>query len=251
VGNPRSNSGHAAEVWLPKELRRQSREEENGNSVLADQVGTDAESVREQTIPEGEQWLLDEPNASSREQTQRVKAAWRAEAPEEVVAAPRKVSESESTLDEHGTGSTTRNEQRVSELGEVVERQARLEAQLAELEDRLKARDAELLGEATRREAELNGRIEELQAALANANQSAGPATKPSLQPAPAKKGKADLNSATFEELRGLGLSVTQCARLISYRDSRQGFDSLDEIDAVPGFPDELRRTLKDQIQLG
>jgi DNA uptake protein ComE-like DNA-binding protein len=249
--DPRSESAHAAEVWLPKELKRPSREEENGNSVLADQAGTDAESVREQTIPEGEQWLLDEPNAGSREQKQRVKPAWRAEAPEEVVAEPIKASESESTLDELGTGSTMRNEQRVSELGEVVERQARLEAQLAELEHRLKARDAELLGDARRREAELNGRIEELQAALANANHSTGPATKPSLQPARAKKGKVDVNIATFEELRDLGLSVTQCARLISYRDSRQGFDSMNEIDEVPGFPDELRRTLKDQIKLG
>jgi DNA uptake protein ComE-like DNA-binding protein len=211
VGNPRSNSGHAAEVWLPKELRRQSREEENGNAGLADHAVVDAETVREQTPPEGEQWLLDDRSADS----------------------------------------TTRQEQRESDVQEAIERQAGLEAQLAKLEERLQAREAELLGEARRREAELNARIEELQSALANANHSAGPATKPSLQPAPAKKGKADLNSATFEELRDLGLSVTQCARLISYRDSRQGFDSLDEIDAVPGFPDELRRTLKDQIQLG
>jgi DNA uptake protein ComE-like DNA-binding protein len=54
----------------------------------------------------------------------------------------------------------------------------------------------------------------------------------------------------SFEQLRELGLSVTQSARLIAYRDTRGGFDSLDELDEVPGLPKELRRTLRDEVTL-
>jgi Translation initiation factor IF-2, N-terminal region/Helix-hairpin-helix motif len=45
------------------------------------------------------------------------------------------------------------------------------------------------------------------------------------------------LTSIEFDELRDLGMSVTQAKRVLRYRDERGGFRSLDELDNVPGFP--------------
>jgi DNA uptake protein ComE-like DNA-binding protein len=53
------------------------------------------------------------------------------------------------------------------------------------------------------------------------------------------------INSLSFEKLRELGLSVNQAARLISERDRRGGFNSLDELDELHGFPHQLLDALK------
>ena len=53
------------------------------------------------------------------------------------------------------------------------------------------------------------------------------------------------INRLSFEELRELGLSVNQAARMISERDRRGGFRSLDELDELHGFPQQLLDALK------
>jgi competence protein ComEA len=65
------------------------------------------------------------------------------------------------------------------------------------------------------------------------------------------KNGRLDLNAATFEELRGLGLSVTQSARLLAYRDTCGGYRSLDELGEVPGLPKATRAELRSRLKLG
>jgi DNA uptake protein ComE-like DNA-binding protein len=67
---------------------------------------------------------------------------------------------------------------------------------------------------------------------------------------APTKSEVLNVNDASFEELRKLGLSVTQSARLIAYRDLRGGYESLNELDEVPGLPREVRRELKARLAL-
>ena len=62
------------------------------------------------------------------------------------------------------------------------------------------------------------------------------------------RNGRLDLNAATFEDLRGLGLSVTQTSRLIAYRDTRGGYRSLDELDEVPGLPKATRAELRSRL---
>jgi DNA uptake protein ComE-like DNA-binding protein len=62
--------------------------------------------------------------------------------------------------------------------------------------------------------------------------------------------GKPDLNEVTFEELRGLGLSVTQSARMIAYRDVRGGFGSIDELNGIPGLSRETLAKLNDQLSV-
>jgi DNA uptake protein ComE-like DNA-binding protein len=142
-----------------------------------------------------------------------------------------------------------RYEKREAELQQRFDkREAAVEAQLEELEERLDIREAELRQQAKQREAELGKRIEELESALAEAQQRA--IAKPARKRAPTKGGKLDLNAATFEQLRDLGLSVTLSARVISYRDTRGGFESLDELDEIPGLSAEIKRVLTDQLKL-
>ena len=56
------------------------------------------------------------------------------------------------------------------------------------------------------------------------------------------------LSSADYDELRGLGMSVTQAKRVIRYREENNGFRSVDELDDVPGFPRAFLNEIKDQL---
>jgi DNA uptake protein ComE-like DNA-binding protein len=62
--------------------------------------------------------------------------------------------------------------------------------------------------------------------------------------------GRISLNSATFEQLRELGMSVTQTGRVLAYRERNQGFKSLDELDAIPGFPDGFLDGVRDRLSV-
>lgn len=54
-----------------------------------------------------------------------------------------------------------------------------------------------------------------------------------------------NLNTVTFEELRGEGLSVTQATRLLAHRERLGRFNAVDDLDQVPGFPEEFLQALK------
>jgi DNA uptake protein ComE-like DNA-binding protein len=56
------------------------------------------------------------------------------------------------------------------------------------------------------------------------------------------------LSSATFDDLRGLGLSVTQAKRVLDFRERLGGFDSVADLDHVPGFPKSLLTELKREL---
>jgi Translation initiation factor IF-2, N-terminal region len=60
-------------------------------------------------------------------------------------------------------------------------------------------------------------------------------------------EGSQSLATVEFEDLRGLGMSVTQAKRVLRYRDER-GFTSVDELDAVPGFPKAFLSEVKDRL---
>jgi DNA uptake protein ComE-like DNA-binding protein len=60
--------------------------------------------------------------------------------------------------------------------------------------------------------------------------------------------GLIDINEATYEELRSLKLSTTQSRRLLAYRRRVQGFSSLSELDAIPGFPSAILDQLKQRL---
>ncbi len=74
-----------------------------------------------------------------------------------------------------------------------------------------------------------------------------GPSPMPG-SPEPTRSGPADgvdLNSATFEELRGLDLSVTQATRVLAYRERFGGYRAVEDLAKVPGFPPELIESLR------
>ena len=57
-----------------------------------------------------------------------------------------------------------------------------------------------------------------------------------------------NLNTATFEELRSANLSVTQATRVLAHRERRGGYSSIDDLDEVPGFPDEVLDDFKRRV---
>jgi competence protein ComEA len=67
----------------------------------------------------------------------------------------------------------------------------------------------------------------------------------PGGEPAPAAGGQINLNMVTFEQLREQNLSVTQATRLLAHRERLGGFQSLDDLDQVAGFPQDLLDDLK------
>jgi DNA uptake protein ComE-like DNA-binding protein len=71
---------------------------------------------------------------------------------------------------------------------------------------------------------------------------------------APAKRTrrtKPDINTISYEELRKLGLTTTQAARLIAARETRGRFKDLDQLDELRGFPAETLAALKSKVRLG
>ncbi len=64
-------------------------------------------------------------------------------------------------------------------------------------------------------------------------------------EPEPKHAPAIDLNSASFDQLCRIGLSVKQAARVIGYREQRGGFDSPDDLDQLSGLPPETIETLK------
>lgn len=147
---------------------------------------------------------------------------------------------------------SARYEKRKADLSKDLDgRQAELEDQLAALEMRLDVREDELREQAGRREAKLEDRIRELQEQLADAKLGTHEAGAPKKhRRGGSKNGAPDVNEVSFEQLRELGLSVTQSARMIAYRETRGGFDSLEELDEIPGLPKDARGTLKGLLSI-
>jgi DNA uptake protein ComE-like DNA-binding protein len=125
-----------------------------------------------------------------------------------------------------------------AELGAEVQR---LRRELAAAEKRA----AEEGGRAERAEHEvgrLTERIEAMKRAAAQAAAVAHPG-----DPDPSPEGGLDLNAASFEQLRALGLSITQAGRVIGQREQHHGFASVEDVDAIVGIPKGVKRTLKQQ----
>ena len=69
---------------------------------------------------------------------------------------------------------------------------------------------------------------------------------KPVAVPEPGER--VNLNTATFEQLREIGMSVTQSNRVLAYRERLDGFKSVDDLDAVPGIPGSFLGVVKAKL---
>jgi DNA uptake protein ComE-like DNA-binding protein len=70
-------------------------------------------------------------------------------------------------------------------------------------------------------------------------------APRPDQSERKAPNGPIDVNEVTYEELRAMKLTITQSRRLLAYRDRVKRFESLDDLDVLPGFPDTVLERLK------
>lgn len=77
-----------------------------------------------------------------------------------------------------------------------------------------------------------------------------GPATAEPAEPGSVEEvaGALSMNEASFEQLRGLGLSITQAKRFLAARERRGGFDSLDDLDEVAGLSRDLKELLRERL---
>ena len=57
-----------------------------------------------------------------------------------------------------------------------------------------------------------------------------------------------DLNEASHEDLCAIGMSETQASRVIRHRDFWGDFESVSELDHVPGFPPAVRAELEQRL---
>jgi competence protein ComEA len=57
-----------------------------------------------------------------------------------------------------------------------------------------------------------------------------------------------NLNTATYDELRTLRLSVTQTGRVLAHRERVGRFQSVDELEQIPGFPTDFLAALKPHL---
>ena len=57
-----------------------------------------------------------------------------------------------------------------------------------------------------------------------------------------------NLNDATFEQLRDVGLSVTQTGRVLAHRERSGHFASVDELEGIPGFPRDFLERIKSRL---
>jgi len=148
-----------------------------------------------------------------------------------------------------------RLEQLESQAGEAEERAARAE-RLAQLRGQEAERESRLhemlerINEADRRAREAEARAREAVAGAARPGEPASPPPADPVEPGPEAPSpvppddedapSVDINEATFEELRGVGLSVTQTGRILAHRERSGGFGSVDELYELPGFPREF-----------
>jgi DNA uptake protein ComE-like DNA-binding protein len=63
-----------------------------------------------------------------------------------------------------------------------------------------------------------------------------------------APEGRININEVTYEQLRAMELTITQSRRVLAYRKRMKRFGSLDELDAIPGFPRIVLERLKHQL---
>jgi DNA uptake protein ComE-like DNA-binding protein len=57
-----------------------------------------------------------------------------------------------------------------------------------------------------------------------------------------------NLNDATFEQLRDVGMSVTQTGRVLAHRERSGHFGSVDELEDIPGFPQDFLDQIKARL---
>jgi DNA uptake protein ComE-like DNA-binding protein len=126
---------------------------------------------------------------------------------------------------------------RAERLAELKSKETDRERRLREMMDRIdEAEKRARVAEARARSA-----VEQLERATPPS------AAAPAVEQPPTPGAQLNLNTASFEQLRELGMSVTQTGRVLAYRE-RHGFRSVDELSAIPGFPDGFLEGIRTRL---
>ena len=100
--------------------------------------------------------------------------------------------------------------------------------------------------DADKRRAELERELEETKRQLEEARAGATEAERRGADVA--EREKLSLASASFEELRAAGMSVTQAQQVIEHRERNRGFSSVEELGSLPDFSDSFVEQIKDRL---
>jgi competence ComEA-like helix-hairpin-helix protein len=227
-------------------------------ATAADQASVDAEVGAKTAAAD---WLRGQTRAIEREAERAAK--------ESVAAVRREAAQAKRDAEQRAERSIAEREHKLAaELEEAARALKDARHQLREAEDRAEAAERKL-GEASdddlrRAQEEREGRFRQIEQRIMSVTEKASGAQAhaasvgiepPNLaeaersKPKPRRSGPAlDVNTATFEELRELGMSVTQATRVIAYRERQDGFDSVDDLERVPGIPKAFAAEIKDQL---
>jgi DNA uptake protein ComE-like DNA-binding protein len=251
---------------LAKELRAREEELEQERLAKAELIERNDSRLKEiEAQAQGAAERVSTAERQLREETERL----RAEAEARIA---KKTEESRREIEERAGQRAIESERRAHAAEEQL---AAIQADAAKRSSELRAAAADWLrgrAEALRQEGEARARekIErerelrhrDVEGRIGEVTEGAGAAEKTprdtaisethewtagALQEAPTEK-KLSLSTASFEELRAVGLSVTQTQRVIEYREANDGFNSLDELDLVPGFERSLLVDVKSRV---
>jgi DivIVA domain-containing protein len=145
-------------------------------------------------------------------------------------------------------------EQELSVQGDAIKT---LEERIGELEREVanaNRRERRLAGQLDKARKKLESRAAEDADASARAKKTRAPARRKKRTTsswAKLPKGRLDINQASFDQLRALGLSISHCARLLALRDLRGGFTSLDVLDELDGLSQETQVKLRARLVVG
>ena len=134
-----------------------------------------------------------------------------------------------------------------SSIAVLFEQIGRIDDKLASTESGVHEQVSALRRQVAALETGFEGALDRLNQGSAQQLEST-PADAPAWDPA--DDSRVQLNSATFEDLRRIGLSVTQAARVIAYRDTHGGFAEIGQLREVRGLSREDLQLLTDRASL-
>jgi DNA uptake protein ComE-like DNA-binding protein len=227
----RARAEREAERRLAEQEKRLRAEAEERVRATAERVRQETEEelrapVEAQVRSDAADWL----RSRTRELVREAEEEWRqrlAEAKREATAARREAEQQSVERQREAKG-----------RAEAAERKRR---EAAEQGQGQKPKESERETDVRRREEAAEKNAVRADAARRRRDEGGGARTRRGDSP-------LDVNTATFEQLRGLGLSVTQATRVIAQRERKGGFDSVADLATVPGLPTTLLSEIKDQV---
>jgi DNA uptake protein ComE-like DNA-binding protein len=95
---------------------------------------------------------------------------------------------------------------------------------------------------------ELRDQVDALESELEKSRRKAARAKKGRTTGSPSRR-RPSLNTVTFEQLRKLGLTPTQSARVIAYREANGRYSSFEELSKLRGISEERIEVLRDRLR--